>query len=179
MSSTPNPNQDPTTPARKDAHFSEEFLRQIAREKVKKRFVLQIHALVYILANVLLGFLNFLFSPAVLWMPYALFGWGVGLAFHVATYVMYARGVSAVRTKGLVYHVLAYFIVNAFLFYINWQTGGASPYWWAFWPAGTWVVGVIVHLFVALRGTDESKKSHLDRAVEKELAKIKKKQGVE
>jgi hypothetical protein len=40
------------------------------------------HAMIYVVANVLLAILNFLKSPDHLWFPWVILGWGIGLLAH-------------------------------------------------------------------------------------------------
>lgn len=47
-----------------------------------KRTVFLVHFIVYIVVNIILILLNLLFSPSVIWFPYPLIGWGLGLAAH-------------------------------------------------------------------------------------------------
>lgn len=63
------------------------------------------HAVIYVLANVILAALNLSFTPQKLWFIYPLLGWGLGLLFHFlygytlydweglwATFILKAKG---------------------------------------------------------------------------------------
>ncbi len=54
--------------------------RQLISEEEKKSFV--IHLVVYILVNTMLIIINLLYSPEALWFFFPLLGWGIGLASH-------------------------------------------------------------------------------------------------
>src|SRR5438552_742940 len=40
------------------------------------------HAMIYVVANVLLAILNLLKNPDHLWFPWVILGWGIGLLAH-------------------------------------------------------------------------------------------------
>jgi hypothetical protein len=40
------------------------------------------HAMIYVVANVLLAVLNLLKSPDHLWFPWVILGWGIGVLAH-------------------------------------------------------------------------------------------------
>ncbi|GAB4304992.1 MAG: hypothetical protein Kow0069_00160 [Promethearchaeota archaeon] len=154
--------------------FSDEALREIAEMKVKRRLAVQVHAASWVLVNAFLTFVNYLATPGSWWVLWPVTSWAVGLAFHAVSYLAYARGVVGTASKGVIYHLTAYLTVTPYLFFVNWLTTTPPVYWWATWPAGTWAVGVLFHVFLATRGKGGEKgRSYVERQVEKELAKLK------
>ena len=53
-----------------------------ARKRVEDIKGFYVHLMVYVLVNIGLFILNWLTSPGHWWFYWALFGWGIGLAFH-------------------------------------------------------------------------------------------------
>ncbi len=47
--------------------------------RVEARLAFYRHAMIYVVANVLLAILNLLKSPDHLWFPWVILGWGIGL----------------------------------------------------------------------------------------------------
>jgi len=59
-------------------------LRSVAIEQLKKRRGLQAHILAYALVNVFLVALYFVTNAGgFFWPIFPMFGWGIGLAFHI------------------------------------------------------------------------------------------------
>ena len=54
--------------------------REIIKEDKKKGFI--IHFIVYIIVNSMLIINNLIFSPQKIWFIYPLLGWGIGIAIH-------------------------------------------------------------------------------------------------
>lgn len=54
--------------------------RQVGMEVGAKCF--RIHAIAYVVANVILALVNLVLTPDLLWFYFATLGWGFGLAFH-------------------------------------------------------------------------------------------------
>ena len=50
--------------------------------RVETQLAFYRHAMIYVVANVLLAILNFLKSPDHLWFPWVILGWGIGLLAH-------------------------------------------------------------------------------------------------
>ncbi|MHA1732084.1 MAG: 2TM domain-containing protein [Promethearchaeota archaeon] len=175
--------------------FDEETLREVAREKVQRQLALKLHTVVYVLVNVLLVVINFVIARGqntYLWAAWPLTGWSVGLAFHAVYYALYANGVTSRSKLGVAYHLTAYVTVVAFLVFTNWYTmvGGLyvpslSPgttqyqYWWVFWAAIPWAVGLGIHAYLAAHGGSpgEAKPSYVDRKVDREMERIKRQAG--
>lgn len=155
--------------------FSEETLERIAREKVRNRIILQIHAVVYGITNLFLILINYLTIRDYLWFAYPALGWLIGLGLHAVYYLSYARGVA--RGKMLFYlHLIAFVLVNGLLVFINWYND--TSYWWAIWPLSCWSPGLGLHLLFTIRNPlSREKGSYFDRALEKEMAKIRDQQG--
>ncbi len=171
MSEKPNP-----TP------FSEEELKQIAKEKVLQRTGVKIHLLAFIGVNLGLFILNYMISTVSIsqpWFIYPLAGWSIGIVAHGAYYILYSRGVSS-RKLGLLLHASIYLIGSPALFVINYFSN--FSYWWFLWPAIFWCIGVLFHAiglkYSGSTVTDAGEKqSWLERSAEKELQKAKRKNG--
>ncbi|MBB4742827.1 hypothetical protein BJY16_006286 [Actinoplanes octamycinicus] len=59
-------------------------LRQAATDRLRKRRELQAHVLAYVLVNLFLITMWWLTTPGgFFWPMFPLFGWGIGVAFHV------------------------------------------------------------------------------------------------
>ena len=160
--------------------FSEESLRKIAAQKVSFRFSVRIHLTVYILVNVLLIIVNLLFTPGIYWFLFPLFSWLIGITMHTLAYILYARGVYPMAKRGVIFHLISYIIVMLFLFIINFIT--LSEYYWVIFPAIFWGTAVVLHIifyiqYLSGKAEEGGKfRSRKERAVEKELAKMRKKQ---
>ena len=164
---------------KKYAGFSEEHLRRIALKKVQFRMSIKIHTGIFIVVNTLMLILNLFFNPTTLWVIFPFFGWLIGLAEHIATYFVYARGIYPGAKRGVLFHSVAYIFVILYLFIIN--IIATPDFYWVVFPIIFWSTGLIIHLTAYLiyrRPSIDSEgtlKSKTDRAVEKELEKMKKK----
>ncbi|MFX1478213.1 MAG: 2TM domain-containing protein [Promethearchaeota archaeon] len=164
-----------------DSVFSEESLRKIAEQKVSYRFTVKIHIVIFFVVNALLVLTNFLFSPEIYWFLFPLFSWLIGLSLHIIAYLLYARGVYPNAKRGVIYHAISYLSVMIFLFIINYFT--LPDFYWVIVPAIFWGVAVIFHIIIYLqyfrKGIERSgkHKSIKERAIEKELEKMKKKEA--
>jgi len=159
--------------------FSEESLKRIARQKVNFRLSVKIHIGVYIIVSLLLLTINLLFTPTYLWIIFPFFGWLIGVAMHCVSYIVYAKGVYPMAKRGVIFHLTAYFFTISFLFIVNYFT--LPNFYWALFPAIFWGAALILHIiayFVYYRGRIDEKgegKSRRERAIERELEKMKKK----
>ncbi len=157
--------------------FSEESLRKIAEEKINYRISVKIHVTAFLLVNALLFFINILTLPDKLWVIYPFFGWLIGLNIHTMLYILYARGVYPMAKRAFIVNLTAYLSSMLLLFLINILT--LSSYIWAFYPAITWGFALVAHLIIFLLYFQQSKikeddrKSKKERAIEKELQKMK------
>ncbi|MBI3269541.1 MAG: protein kinase [Planctomycetes bacterium] len=113
--------------------------------------------------------LNLVTSPRHLWVVWVAGPWGLGLAFHLSglcsslVRARYSRApgappftwqhgtprpfeVPAYREEmiGFFEHLGSFFLVNAFLAFVNFATGSDSL--WFLWSVGPWGVGVLFHL---------------------------------
>ena len=160
--------------------FSEESLRKIAAQKVSFRFSVKIHVSVFISVNVLLFIVNYFFTPELYWFFFPLFSWLIGVNMHILAYVLYARGVYPMAKRGVIYHLNSYIFVMLFLFIINFLT--FSMFYWVIFPAIFWGAAVVLHIifyiqFLSGKAEEGGKfESRKERAIEKELAKMRKKQ---
>ena len=161
--------------------FSEENLRIIAAQKVSFRFSVKIHLGIFITVNVLLLVFNHFFTPGIYWIIYPFFSWLIGLNIHVLSYILYARGVSPIAKRGIIYHLDSYIFVMLFLLIINLTT--YSDFYWVIFPAIFWGIGVIVTLILYIlyydRRVEKTGKfrTRKERAIEKEMEKIRRKQN--
>ncbi len=166
--------------------FSEENLRRIAALKIKFRLSVKIHLIAYVLGINLLISINVLFSPFFLWVLFPIFGWLIGLVIHITAYIVYAKGIYPIAKRAVIFNTVAYIFVNLLLFVINSYTNalliGIKPsYLWFLYPVFFWGIALIVHYFVYLRFynkklyEDSEKQSRMERAIEKEMQKMKKK----
>jgi cation transport ATPase len=159
--------------------FSEESIRKIAEQKVSYRFTVKIHIAVFLVVNALLVFTNLFFTPEIFWFLYPMFSWLIGLSLHIVAYILYARGVYPMAKRGVIYHSLCYISVMIFLFIINHFT--LTEVYWVIFPAIFWGAAVIFHIFIYLRYFSKriekkgKHKSRKERAIEKELEKMRKK----
>ncbi|MHA2287756.1 MAG: 2TM domain-containing protein [Promethearchaeota archaeon] len=157
--------------------FSEEDLRMIAHKKVNFRMSVKIHFGVYVICCVLLVVLNRLIGGFP-WFFFPIFGWLVGLAEHLTAYLVYARGVYPMAKRGVIFHLVSYIFSILLLFVINLY---AFTFLWFLIPAFFWGVGLIIHLIVYLvyhrviTHEEDELKSKKERAVDRELAKMKRK----
>ena len=160
--------------------FSEESLRKIASQKVSFRFSVRIHIAIFIVVNTLLAIVNFIFTPRLFWIIFPFFSWLIGVNMHILAYLLYARGVYPMAKRGVIYHVVSFVSVMLFLFIINFST--FSEFYWVIFPAIFWGTAVLLHVIIYLQyftgKVEEGGKLRLrkERAIEKELEKMKKKQ---
>ncbi|MFW9818774.1 MAG: 2TM domain-containing protein [Candidatus Thorarchaeota archaeon] len=159
--------------------FSEESLRKIAAQKVSFRFSVKIHIAIFILVNILLFLVNIFFTPEIYWFFFPLFSWLIGVNMHILAYVLYARGVYPMAKRGVIYHLNSYIFVMLFLFIVNFLT--FPMYYWVIFPAIFWGAAVFLHIIFYIQylsGKAEESgrfKSRKERAIEKELEKMRKK----
>jgi hypothetical protein len=161
--------------------FSEESLRKIAAQKVSFRLSVKIHLAIFLVVNILLFIVNFFYTPDLYWIVFPFFSWLIGVNMHTLSYILYARGVYPMAKRGMIYHLDSYIFVLLFLFIINLLT--LSGFFWVLFPALFWGTGVIIHIIIyVLYYSGKYKKpdkfkSRKERAIEKELNKMRKKQN--
>jgi len=163
--------------------FSAENLRRIAAQKVSYRFSVKMHVVLFIIVNILLLLVNHLFTPEIYWIIYPFFSWLIGVNMHVVAYVLYARGIYPMAKRGAIYHIVTYIFVMLFLFIVNITT--LSTFYWIIFPTLFWGTAVVLHLIIYLlyfgkkveiSGKRQSRK---ERAIDKELEKMRKRQNKE
>ena len=155
--------------------FSEEDLRMIARKKVNFRMSVKIHFGVYVVCCVLFIVLNGM-TISFPWFFFPIFGWFIGVAEHLTAYLVYARGVYPMAKRGVIFHTVAYITVIPLLTITNffWLW-----YFWVIFPAFFWGIGLAIHIIVYLvfhrvkTHDGDGLKSKRERAIDKELAKMK------
>ncbi len=161
--------------------LSDDYLRKIAENKVMFRYSVKVHATLFALANILLLIMNLIFTPGFLWIVFPLFGWLIGLAIHYLSYLLYAKGVYPMTKRAMWYLITAYILGMILLFITNYITLGVIN--WALYPAFFGGTGVLVYillylLFFRSKLTESGeKKSRIERAVDKEMEKIKRKRN--
>jgi hypothetical protein len=163
--------------------FSEESLREIANKKVTFRFSLKIHIGVFIIVSILLLLINLLSTPNYWWIIYPFFGWLIGVMEHLTAYLVYARGVYPIAKRGVIFHLISYIFVIFFLFLINIYTFTHAQiypiYFWVVFPTVFWGAALILHIvayFIYFRKKIDEQgeiKSRREKAIEKEIKKIK------
>ena len=166
-----------------DQSFSEEGLRKIAEQKISYKISVKIHFVAFILVNLLLlvinlFVINFEMSIEKLWVFFPVLGWFIGLAIHWVSYILYAKGVSPMAKRGVIYHIVAYLTVMLLLYVINYGT--LPSFYWVLYPAFFWGIGVLAHVIVYKiyfkeKMTDKGEsKSKKELAIEKEMQKMRK-----
>jgi len=164
----------------KNSGFSEENLRRIASQKISYRVSVKIHVAIFIVVNTLLYLMDIFYTPGLYWIIYPFFSWLIGVNMHIIGYLLYARGVYPMAKRGVIYHIVSFVSVMLFLFIINITT--FSEFYWVRFPAIFWGTAVILHIIIYIRyfsrkvegsGKQGSRK---ERAIEKELEKMRKKQ---
>ena len=163
--------------------FSEDSLREIASKKVTFRFSVKLHIGVFIIVSILLVLINLISTPSYWWSIYPIFGWLIGIIEHLTAYLVYARGVYPIAKRGLIFHLISYIFVIFFLFIINIYTYVHaqinSIYFWVIFPTIFWGAALILHIvayFIYFRKKIDEQgyvKSRRERAIEKEIRKIK------
>ena len=171
--------EDENAEEKKISEFNEKSLRDIAREIVGRRLGLRIHWIAYILVNILLFVINYFTNFSYYWFLWPLTCWGVAIAIHTFSYVVYRRGLVSTTAGGLIaYHTFIFIVVNLLLLFINWFTSSPHAINWFFWPLGCWGAGLIVHWVFYLnsrpKNPNEAHKSWMDRQIDEELARVKK-----
>ncbi len=162
--------------------FSEESLYEIARSKVNFRLSVKVHVGIFLVVSALLLTINLIqvlfFSPSILWVIYPFFGWFIGVVLHTTAYIVYAKGVYPIAKRGIIFHTCAFIFVMLYLFIINLTT--IPTYYWAIYPLIFWGAALVIHniaYLVYYRGKidDQGKtKSRRERAIEKEMEKMRK-----
>lgn len=160
-----------------DSPFSMDALRHIAKEKVLWKLGVEIHCVVFIFTNIFLIFLNLFVNPGVLWSVYVLSGWFVGIGTHLAIYLIYSRGIIGDTKKGLILHVVISSLGMQLLFWINFISDFSNL--WFIWPISAMILAIICHfsifmLFLNKTGADGKKKSWIDKKIDEELERARK-----
>ena len=128
----------------------------------------------------MLFLVNFLLTPDFYWVIFPCFSWLIALSMHIVSYFLYARGIYPMAKRGVIYHIVAYTHVLLFLFITNIVT--FSGFYWVIFPAIFWGIAVVLHIIiyilyfsnkVEISGKRQSRK---ERAIEKELEKMRKRQ---
>ena len=176
--------------------FSDQSLRKIAEQKILFRSTVKIHFFIFLMVVALLAFINVLATPRILWFLFPAFAWLIGIVLHFASYIMYSRGVSP-KTKRIVIIVfLSYTFATILLWVINsvitFKIGAyensisinsvSLMRMWAIYPTifaglGVLILVVIYLLFLRQKMTEEGTKSKKERAIAKEMQKIKNRQS--
>lgn len=173
------------------SEFNEQSLRHIAKQIVIHRMVLMIHIALYIFVNVLLVVINYMtdqyylihwqtnfYRLQYIWHTWALFCWGIAVILHIFAYYNYRNGLICHVWDGLmVYHACIFILGNALILFINWFVNNHVD--WALWVLLFWGLLLGIHFLFYLQGRarhkEELGKSWLDRQIERELLRAKKK----
>ena len=99
--------------------FSEESLRKIAAQKVSFRFSVKIHFGIFVAVNILLFIVNYFYTPEIYWIAFPFFSWLIGVNMHILSYILYARGISPMAKRAIIYHIDSYIFVMLFLYIIS------------------------------------------------------------
>ncbi|MFX1568859.1 MAG: 2TM domain-containing protein [Promethearchaeota archaeon] len=160
--------------------FSEENLRKIASQKVSYRVSVKLHVAIFFIVNILLFLVDIFSTPGLYWIIYPFFSWLIGVNMHITGYLLYARGTYPMAKRGVIYHVVSFISVMFFLFIVNFIT--FPEFYWVVYPSIFWGAAVILHIIIYIQyfsgKVEKSGKysSRKERAIEKELEKMRKKQ---
>jgi len=164
----------------KNTIFSEETLRKIASQKVMFRYSVRVHAICYVSINALLFILNLIFTPTDWWVVFPLFGWLIGLALHATAYIVWVKGMGYSR-RAILFHLVGYIFTMFLLLITNYSLSGTLD--WVIYPAIGWGGGLFLHILFSYLMTKtssvegEATQSRKERAIEKEMEKMRKKLG--
>jgi hypothetical protein len=124
---------------------------------VIRRRIFITHLLLFLLVMGMLAAINYTFSPAVIWYPFPLIGWGLAVALHFLFSVVWARE-SWAETRDewrgrlfmqiFVVHLVVYLAVNSLLLFINLHFSPQML--WTLFPAAGWGAGLVMHLVLTL-----------------------------
>ncbi len=115
------------------------------------------HLLAFVAITAICAGLNLWLSPAALWWPWVLIGWGVAVATHAFALLLRKmrrreRIVTRVRVdrkaRAFAVHLFAYVAVVLVLLYVNLTL--TPKVLWFYWVALGWGVGVAFHGWCAL-----------------------------
>jgi len=152
--------------------FSEAQLRVLAVKKVRFRISVYIHAVIFIGVSVTWNFL----SGARTILPLIIIGpWFIVLGEHITAYLMFSRGVYP-KAKRVLYFHLATYIFAIPLWLPLMPISGIFLSLWGFILLIHYGLFQFIHYVVHRNSRDNkgSKKSHIQRLVEKEMEKMKK-----
>ncbi|QEE17287.1 2TM domain-containing protein [Promethearchaeum syntrophicum] len=161
--------------------FSNDSLRKIAKEVIVRKFVLILHIWVYILVNLLLFAINYFTYPTYFWCLWPLTAWMMILILHILSHVLFRKGIVDLHTVFILYHLVFYVVINLFLIFTNWYTTevGTSRMSWVWWIIAPWGILLIIHLivffYVVPKHGESPNRNWLDRKIDQELEKMKKK----
>lgn len=160
--------------------FSEDSLREIAKEIVTRRLALKIHLVIYLIANILMVYFGVTENVPGLLIPFA--GWGVGLVTHTFSYISFRGGWFGKGTSNvLAYHTVIGIATCLLLAWINLVTNNFMEINWAYIPIAAILGSILVHYILYTvakpKKNEDSQKSYMDRKIEKELKKAKRDGG--
>jgi hypothetical protein len=122
-------------------------------------------------------------TPDFLWAFYPALGWFIGLSLHITSYILYARGVYPMAKRAFIYHLVAYISVMMLLIAINANIMNYTfqMITWVLYPMISWgdalfVHGIIYKMYFSAKLTkDGEMKTKKDKAVEKEMERLRRK----
>jgi len=175
--------------------FSDQSLRKIAEQKIVFRSTVKMHFFIYLMVVALLAFINILLTPRILWFLFPAFAWLIGIVLHFASYLMYSRGIFPNSKRIVIYVFLSYIFTMMLLWVINtvilFEIGAygneistnsmSLRQFWAIFPTffaglGVLILFIVYEVFLRQKMTEEGTKSKKERAIEREMQKIKSKQ---
>ncbi|MHA1793723.1 MAG: 2TM domain-containing protein [Promethearchaeota archaeon] len=162
--------------------FSEDALREIAKEKVLWYLGVKIHALVFALINPMLFIVNLLTTGfSIIWFVYPLAGWIIALGTHFTAYYLYSRGITGGTKKSFIIHAVETALIPGSLYIINYFS--SSFYYWFLWPTSGLVLSLLIHLiilrwFVKEPDDEHAARSWLEKKIDEELKKAKEKSEI-
>ena len=115
--------------------------------------VFLIHLAAFIAGTLICAAVNFWLTPATLWFPWVLIGWGAALATHAfALLLRKTRRRERIfvdrKARSFAVHLFAYVATVLILLFVNLTL--TPKVWWFYWVALGWGAGVAFHGWCAL-----------------------------
>jgi hypothetical protein len=107
-----------------------------------------IHLVAFVTGTLLSAAINLWLTPATLWFPWVLMGWGIAVATHaLALLLRKTRRRERIfidrKARAFTVHLFAYVAVVLLLFFVNLTV--TPKVWWFYWVALGWGAGIIPH----------------------------------
>jgi 2TM domain len=164
--------------------FGDQSLRKIAKEMILRKFLVILHALIYVFINIALFIINYLTDFTYPWFLWPLAAWGLLVGTHGFYYFTYRRGIVNVATLGFIYHLWGFFSINIFIVFVDFMS--SIPIWsfspWYWWVLSLWgcllLIHVVIYCYLRPRRGESPASSWIDRKIDQELARLKQKQDL-